>query len=368
MAQADFRVCPQCGTRNKATWEYCVRCSEDLRNVSVGQPPTSAATEPDLPPAPEGSSWLGLVGIAVVLAVALYAGLNLRVAAPSRPNPELFTLPTLPAGPTGSAIAPASSEQAFEEGRRLLTKGDAAAAAVALARAVADAPDNAYYRDTYAKALLASGAPPVETIRQFQEAVRLAPQTSEFAADLARAYDQLGLKAEAATAYARALDMAPDDIRMLREASALHAREGHPEAALPYLKRLKALSPDDLVVQQELAHTYEKTGNKADAAQAYRDILAKSPQAAVTRGLLAEMLLTDGKSEEAVALLREGIGVDPSAPLLHRTLASALERTGNVQEAIREYREYARLNPNAADAQAMAERASKLETQIAQRS
>lgn len=368
MAQADFRVCPQCGTRNKATWEYCVRCSEDLHNVPLGQASAASVTE-DVSPPPEGSPWLGLVGVAVVLGLLAYATTtHLRRGEPSRPNPDLFAIPTVPAAPVAAAEVHTVSEQAFEEGRRLLAKGDAAGAAIALARAVADAPDNAYYRDTYAKALLASGAPPVETIRQFQEAIRLAPQMSDFVTDLARAYDQLGLKAEAASTYARALEIAPDDIRILKEASALAAREGHPEAALPYLKRLKALNPDDLVAQQELGHAYEKTGNKAEAVQAYREILEKSPQAAVTRGLLAEILLTDGKSEEAVALLREGVGVDPGAPLLHRTLASALERTGNVTEAIREYREYARLNPGAPDAQAMAERASRLEARVADRS
>jgi predicted Zn-dependent protease len=367
MAQADFRLCPQCGTRNKATWEYCVRCSEDLREVPVGQAAAASVPE-DVSPPPESSPWLGLVGVAVVLGLLAYATTHVRRGEPSRPNPELFTIPSVPAAPVAAAEGHTVSEDAFEEGRRLLAKGDAAGAAIALARAVADAPDNAYYRDTYAKALLASGAPPVETIRQFQEAIRLAPQMSDFVTDLARAYDQLGLKAEAASTYARALEIAPDDVRILREASALAAREGHPEAALPYLKRLKALNPDDLVAQQELAHAYEKTGNKADAVQAYRDILDKSPQAAVTRGLLAEILLTDGKSDEALALLRDGIGVDPGAPLLHRTLASALERTGNVTEAIREYREYARLNPGAPDAQAMAERASRLEGRVADRS
>src|SRR5260221_1821420 len=59
MAQADFRVCPQCGTRNKATWEYCVRCSEDLRDVPVGQPAAASVPE-DVSPPPESSPWLGV--------------------------------------------------------------------------------------------------------------------------------------------------------------------------------------------------------------------------------------------------------------------------------------------------------------------
>ena len=368
MAQADFRICLQCGTRNKATWEYCVRCGDDLRAVPLGEPPATSTEEAPSPDA--APSWLGLVGPIAAVAVLAYAGPRLyHPAPPTRPSSDLFAIPTLPPNPTAAGPEThTAAEEAFEEGRRLLVKGDAAGAAIALARAVSDAPDNAYYRNTYAKALLASGAPPVETIRQFQEAARLAPQVSDHVADLARAYDQLGQKGQAAAAYARALDIAPADLRILREASALQAREGHPEAALPYLKRLSTLTPDDLVVQQELGHAYEKTGDKAAAAQVYRDILGKSPQAAVSRGLLAEILITEGNGEEAVALLRDGIAVDPRAPLLHRTLASALERTGQVAEAIREYREYARLNPGAADAQAMAERASKLEARVAQSS
>src|SRR5258707_4170640 len=129
MAQADFRVCPQCGTRNKTTWEYCVRCSEDLRDVPVGQPAAASVPE-DVSTLPESSPWLGLVGVAVVLGLLAYASTHLRRAEPSRPNPELFTIPTVPAAPVAAAEAHTLSEQAFQEGPRPLAHGDAAARAI----------------------------------------------------------------------------------------------------------------------------------------------------------------------------------------------------------------------------------------------
>jgi predicted Zn-dependent protease len=371
MAQGGFKVCPSCGTRNKVGWEFCARCGEDIHAVSAGSgaPPPPVAVAAD-EPAAGPSSLLGLVGVVVVLAVALYAGARLRRVEPApRPDPALFSLPpVLPSPPAARPDASTGAEQAFEEGRRLLAKGDYAGAAARLARAVGESPDNGYYRNMYAKALLGSGAPAAEVIRQFEEAIRLEPGSSANVTDLARAYAKLGRSDEALKAYARALEMAPGDKEALREISAAYNRSGRPEAALPYLKQLSAASPDDLVVQQDLGLAYEKAGDKAAAEQTYRQLIDRFPQAAVTRGLLSEILLQGGKTDEAVALLRSGVERDPAAPLLHRTLASALERSGQMSEAAREYREYARLNPSAEDAQAMADRAARLEARVAQSS
>jgi predicted Zn-dependent protease len=367
MAAPDFRICPNCGTRNKKGWEYCARCGEDLHAVAVGVP--VAASEPVAPPS-EGSPWLGLVGAIVFVAVAGYASTRIYRPGPAaRPSAAIFEIPTLSPSTLAASPDPVDAGRAdYDEGRRLLGQGDAAGAAQALARAVQTAPDNALYRNAYAKALLAAGGPMDEVVRQYEEAMRLTPQSSEYVADLARAYDRSGRTEQASRAYDRALEMSPTDAQALREVSALHARAGHPEAALPYLKRLSALDPDNLVVQQDLAVAAEKAGDAEGAKQAYRSILEKAPNAAMTRGLFAEILLKEGKADEAVALLRSGIDADPSGALLHRTLASALERSGNIVEAVREYREYARLNPTAADAKAMEDRAARLEARVAQSS
>lgn len=367
MAAPDFRICPSCGTRNKKGWEYCVRCGEDIRAVPVGVPAPEVA---DVAPPSDGPGWLSLVGPVVAVGLALYAGTRLyHVEAGKKPSAALFDIPSLP--PSTTAARPdvqADGQSDFEEGRRLFQQGDAAGAAQAFARAVAASPDIAAYRNAYAKALLSSNGPATETIRQFEEAIRLSPRTSEYMADLARAFDKMGRNDEAARMYARGLELSPNDGNMLREISSLYTRTGHPEAAVPYLRRLSGGSSGDLVAQQELAVALEKAGDHEGAKQAYQDILQKFPQAAITRGLLAEILINEGKNDDAVALLRSGVAANPEGALLHRTLASALERTGNVAEAVREYREYARLNPGAPDAKSMEDRAARLEARVAQSS
>ena len=35
MAQ-DLKVCPVCETRNKITWDFCVKCGESLAEVAAG--------------------------------------------------------------------------------------------------------------------------------------------------------------------------------------------------------------------------------------------------------------------------------------------------------------------------------------------
>src|SRR5260221_8190886 len=105
MAQADFRVCPQCGTRNKATWEYCVRCSEDLRDVPVGQPSASSVPE-DVSPPPESSPWLGDARVAGGPRPRPHAPPRLRRGEPPPPPPQLFPLSTPPPPPAAPAPGP----------------------------------------------------------------------------------------------------------------------------------------------------------------------------------------------------------------------------------------------------------------------
>ena len=38
------RICPACGARNKAAWEFCARCSEPLGDVPLGSDAAVAAS------------------------------------------------------------------------------------------------------------------------------------------------------------------------------------------------------------------------------------------------------------------------------------------------------------------------------------
>lgn len=358
-AATDFRLCPACETRNKDTWEYCVRCGESLSDVTlVSEAPdlkAAAGRKPVAPAPAAGFSpvvWLLLIGAA---AGGWYVGQN-----PSaRVDPGAFAVPA-PPGTLPSAVSePDPAEASLGDGRRLLRAGDALGAMELLAQAVAARPDDPSARFAYAQALLLTGSPE-EAIGEYREAVSLSPRSYAYHSDLARLLSAQGHAEEAVEAYRTAVEEFPNSPALLRELALLHARSGT-EDPLPLLERAAALVPDSVLLRQDVAFALEQAGRAEEAREAYRMAIETNPRAALSRSRLAELLFDDGQATAAIELMREGVTADPSIPLNHRQLASLLERSGRLPEAVTEYRAYARLAPNAGDAKGMARRAEVLE-------
>ena len=362
--EQDFRVCPNCGARNKPKWEFCVKCSESLQGVPLaGAAPPAAETADVVADDDEsGIPWGSLA--ASVVAIALAVGVYKLFKEPNPgPPPELFTIGTIPPSlPPAQARAPRSAgRDEYEAGLRRLNANDPAGAVAHFARALAAEADNHVYRHAYAVALWQSGAK-AESIEEYRSALRVAPDNPTYRLNLAKALASIGRNTEALDEY-EALIRRGGNLDALQGAVRLLS-DTNPQRAQEFLRRVAAARPGDPVLKQQLASMMEKSGDTEAASQMYTEILAQNPGAHITRGLLAEIQLKRGQPEEAVALFRSGLQQYPDVPLLHRGLGSALERSGAVTEAIAEYREYARLAPNAADAQQLRERADRLEKQV----
>lgn len=360
--EPDFRVCPNCGARNKAKWEFCVKCSESLQGVPLGSASPVAAPSARVADDDTEFPWRSVVATlaGIALAYGAYKAFNQPVVAPP---PELFTLGTIPPSPPEAparAPRPAGQEE-YEEGIRRLNANDPATAAQHFARAVSLSTDNHVYRHAYAVALWQSGSKS-EAIDQYRSALHGAPDNPTYRMNLAKALSSLGRNDEALAEYETMLRRGGHNLEAMQEAARLLA-DSDPQRARDFLSRASAARPGDAVLKQQLASVMEKTGDAEGASRVYGEILDQNPGAHITRGLLAEIELNRGQAGEALALFRSGLQQFPDVPLLHRGLASALERTGSVTEAINEYREYARLAPNAPDAQQLRERADRLEKQ-----
>jgi tetratricopeptide (TPR) repeat protein len=358
-AAIDFRLCPACETRNKDTWEYCVRCGEPLTDVTlVSEAPDLGAgvrTEGVAPPPAAGFSplvWLLLIGAAVG---GWYVGRN----PPAQIDPGVFTAPAPPGTLPTAVSEPESGEASLGDGRRLLRAGDAHGAIERLAQAVATRPDDPSAHFVYAQALLLTGSPE-EAIGEYREAVSLSPRSYAYHSDLARLLATQGDTEEAVEAYRTALGEFPDSPALLRELALLHAKSGT-EDPLPLLERAADLVPDSVLLRQDVAFALEQAGRAEEAREAYRLAIETNPRAALSRSRLAELLFDDGQTTAAIELMREGVTADPTIPLNHRQLASLLERSGRLPEAVAAYRAYIRLAPNAGDAKGMARRAEVLE-------
>ena len=366
----DVLICPACQTRNRARWEFCVRCGESLQDVTLSSAPSREAVEPPDPEGVEGDAaelqdtreagMVLLVGVLALIVLNAVACLYVRdKPPPARPSPDLFTLGTQPASlPPAKAVPDRPGGRDFEEGRRLLAGGDAARAITFLQRAVDAAPENAASHDLLGQALAATGALD-QAFAQFGEAARL--DRAQFGMKLGERLADAGRNEEAARAYAQLLAATPNDPFAQEGLGRMHYRLGNYAAAAPLLQRAVGARSDDPVLQQELAYALQATGDANGAIEVYNRVLALAPTADVARGLLADLLYAQGKPENAIALVQDGIQRDPQAPSLRRRLGSLLEQSGRRQEAAREYREYSRLAPNAPDAKDLAERAARLE-------
>lgn len=353
-------VCPKCGARNRPNWTFCARCNESLEGAEPVEGLESEFEEAEEGPAPAFvPGWLVALMSVLVLAVGGGAAWRYasRAAAPARPDPGMFTIPTQPS-PLPIPPSPAGRGAAdFIEGRRLLNAGDFAGAVARLAAAASADPRNAEYHSVYAHALWRSGDRD-RALSEHSVAARLDPRLQM---DYARGLDVAGHTEEAVREYEAILAQNPDTSVAREDLGRLLFRSGQYAKAAEHLRQAVERRPDDPVVQQELAYSLDQAGDREQAAAVYRDVLKVAPNATVTRGLLAENLYERGQKSEAVAVLQEGLKQAPDAPLLQRQMGSLLERQGQRAEAAAAYRAYLRVAPNAPDAKQIAARAARLE-------
>lgn len=275
------RICPNCGTRNKAKWEFCARCSEALAGSETV---TSAAAESA--DEPKGAS-LGLrtiLQVALVLALLVGGVVLLRTWAPQQVDSSLFAVPadSQPAAPAIPKPTATAGQRALEDGRRLLGEGSFAAALEQLAKAADERSQDPEVHHLYAKALYASGARD-EAVAQFRLAAMLAPSQARYQADLARTLDSMGRPDEAAKAYEDLLLINPKDGDALRQLASVRTKQGKPGDAVQLLRRLDELRPGDLLVQQDLGYALEKSGDLSGAAAIYGAVVKEYPQGAGAR-------------------------------------------------------------------------------------
>jgi Flp pilus assembly protein TadD len=359
----DALICPACRTRNRVGWDFCVRCGEALEGVTLTEAPAPASMDADETPPEElqdrrsGSQVLVLAGLAFVVLVA--AAWRFAPEAPGRPRPLPFNIvPPPPAQAAGAAAADSPGTADFEEGRRLLSRGEAAAAIPLLSKAVAAAPGNAIFHDLLGQAFWATGARQL-AFAQYDEGARL--DRVRFGTRLAERLAVSGRETDAAKAYEEVLYSDPENPAAQEGLGLMQYRLGNFAKAVPLLQRVASARRSDPVLQQEVAYALQASGDTPGAIAAYRNVLALAPGADTSRSLLGGLLYERGQPEAAIALLREGIEQSPQVPLLRLHLANMLERSGRPQEAAQNYHEYARLAPNAADAKELEDRAQRLE-------
>lgn len=377
MRPSDAKICPACGAKGRANWEFCARCGESLAGADTVAKAAARAAKAERAakgPAFKVSEAPAEAGSPLLTAVVLLLGFALvgsgiyfavRQRPPQEPQPAMFVAPTLPPGPPLRPPLPVPDlgDEDYQKGLLFLARGDAASAEPFLAKAVQAAPRNYLYRHSHGRALQALQRYD-EAAAEYGEAASLSPDTVRFAVDHARVLEQADRLDDADGAYSAILVREPRNVETLEALGMLRLRRGDHKGAIEPLRTLSGMRDRDLALAQLVGWACEQGGEPDAAVAEYQRILRSYPTATITRGRLAEVLVKQGRGAEAVALMQEGVSAEPGSPLLRRSLASVLERNGQTREAIEAYREYARLAPNAPDATQLATRAAALERQL----
>jgi Flp pilus assembly protein TadD len=382
MARADDALlCPACGARNKARWEFCARCGESLQGAATlvqkkveapkkagpGERTKGSFKAEVSGGRAEGSAlWAGLAVLALVATVI--AGVWYSVQRGPAPTPPAAGL-TIPTQPPNPAVATpkgvAAAQTLFLAGQRMLLAGDPQGALNSLAQAVAEAPENALYQYSYGEALVKIGSVD-DGLAAMAEAARLDP--GRYRLNYAMQLGLAGRKAEAVAEMQAIAEAAPDDAEALRGAGWYLCQQKDFARGLPLLRRAAELRQGDAGILDSLGAMQAANGDYKDAALTFGQIVLFQPQNREARAKLADSLLRSGRADQAIETLKKGVANEPSVPELQRDLAAMLERAGMPAEAAAAYRAYARSFPDAADAAVLLRKAEALAAGTAKRS
>lgn len=365
---ANFRICPQCSTRNRLDKEFCVKCGEPLEGVKAGEA-TAAKKGSGFFVSDEGdegqSPLVPLVLVMITLGVGVGAWRVVRTAdaaaETTAPPPAPQVQPSVPP-PAPTAMAPGVQE--YTAGMAALRAGDYPTALRLLHEAVA-AADRADYHLGLAEALEKSGSTN-DGLVEYEAAAGRDTANARYTAEWAKALNRAGRYPDAIRAYQAALAIDGDNLSNLREVAALYVRANDLASARPYYEKVVQQQPDDLAAKQNLARALEATRDLEGAVKQYREVLTAMPSADLTRALLSDALMQQNRPDDALQVLNEGLQRDPNSAMMYRERGRIMDRLGRYGDAIAAYQNYVRLAPGANDVRVFSDRIEQLTAMGAQ--
>lgn len=206
---------------------------------------------------------------------------------------------------------------------------------------------------------------PAGATRNFERALRLAPDDVPTLVWLGSAYLDEARADDAERQFARALSLQPRLVAALFGIGRVALAKQEYARAVDYLEQAQSQDPRAVTIHYQLAMAYRGKGDldKAEAHMRQRgpgevrppdplmrelDGLLESAVAYEVRGAQA---LDDGKWTDAAEYFRKGVALDPNEPSLRHKLGTALAMSGDGDSAFRQFEEVTRRWPQFAKAQ-----------------
>lgn len=206
----------------------------------------------------------------------------------------------------------------------------------ALRAAIARLPASARLHYARARALQRQGLYP-EALSEFDQALLLEPSLPllgknsvyETVATLRRARQEFPA---AAVAFARRVDLVPNDVKAHRDLGDVYFRQGLDDLAWTEFAIVEALAPRDVETQAALAQLHLRAGRNAEAAAAASRIIQRAPTNAPAHFVLGTALMRLDRTDEGADALASFARLDAAeAEARSRQLAlAALRREAEV--------------------------------------
>jgi tetratricopeptide (TPR) repeat protein len=172
-----------------------------------------------------------------------------------------------------------------------------------------------------------------EAFAALYKAAELDPRDTGIAKSLATCAVRAGLYAEAATAYARVLKLAPLDVDAKKQLAWVNFKlDRFPVAIKHYEAVGDSLGTVD---RYYLAQAYAKSNRADRAVELFRDVVRIDPEN--YKGVYCNMAYAyyeASRYQRAIEAAREGLSKDSSSACLHFCWAQALDKLGRHEEAI----------------------------------
>jgi len=215
-------------------------------------------------------------------------------------------------------------------------------------RAVRIAPDNPLLRYNYGLTLVALGRP-AEALEQYEAALRLRPDFADAHGNLANLLSTIGKPQEAVEHYEQALQAKPNDPTLHYNYGVELARLNRVPEAIRQWEQAVQLDPHYASAHNSLGIALEQLGREPDAIQHYEAALRIKPNYAEAHNNLGLALVQQGKLEAAMEHWEAAARFKPDFADPHNNLGSAYAQLGRMPEAIAQWNEALRIKPDYAE-------------------
>jgi Tfp pilus assembly protein PilF len=148
----------------------------------------------------------------------------------------------------------------------------------------------------------------------------------------------------------RALSVNGEDMGAVAGFALLLLKMGHPDEALPYVKRYANAMGDDVGTLVTMGYDLANLGRLEEAAHFVGQALRVDPKSADAHNVMSFVLGEQGKFDEAILHCKAALETKPDDASAHDNMATFLARQGKMDEALRFLRKTVALWPNSAQA------------------